>query len=37
MRSHLGVFAITTIGAINNAEQLVEEYFSDQREASSPR
>ena len=29
MRSHLGVFAITTIGAINNAEQLVEEYFSD--------
>ena len=29
VRSHLGLFAITTVGAINNAEQLVEEYFSD--------
>ena len=29
MRSHLGTFAITTIGAINNAEALVEEYFED--------
>lgn len=28
VRSHLGTFAITTIGAINNAEELVEEYFS---------
>jgi len=29
VRSHLGVYAITTVGIINNAEQLVEEYFSD--------
>ena len=29
VRSHLGLFAITTVGAINNADQLVEEYFSD--------
>ena len=29
IRSHLGVYAITTVGIINNAEQLVEEYFSD--------
>ena len=29
IRSHLGLFAITTVGAINNAEQLVEQYFSD--------
>ena len=29
VRSHLGLFAITTVGAINNAEQLVEQYFSD--------
>ena len=29
MRSHLGVFAITTVGAINNAEELVESYFED--------
>ena len=28
MRSHLGTFAITTVGAINNAEALVEAYFS---------
>ena len=28
VRSHLGTFAITTIGAINNAEELVEEYFT---------
>ncbi len=28
VRSHLGTFAITTIGAINNAEELVSEYFS---------
>lgn len=27
VRSHLGVFAITTVGAINNAEALVESYF----------
>ncbi len=28
VRSHLGTFAITTIGAINNAEALVDEYFA---------
>ena len=28
VRSHLGVFAITTIGCINNADELVDEYFS---------
>ncbi len=27
VRSHLGTFAITTVGAINNAEALVEEFF----------
>ena len=27
-RSHLGSFAITIVGAINNAEELVEEYFA---------
>ncbi|MBE6036386.1 MAG: amidophosphoribosyltransferase [Clostridiales bacterium] len=29
VRSHLGFYAITTIGAINNADALVEKYFSD--------
>ncbi len=29
VRSHLGLYAITTVGIINNAEQLVDEYFSD--------
>ena len=29
VRSHLGVFALTTIGCINNAEQLIEKYFED--------
>ena len=29
VRSHLGLFAITTVGAINNADRLVEQYFSD--------
>ena len=28
IRSHLGVFAITTVGAITNAEELVKKYFS---------
>ena len=28
VRSHLGLFAITTVGIINNAEELVERYFS---------
>ncbi len=31
VRSHLGIFAISTVGIINNAEQLVEEFFSDRR------
>lgn len=29
VRSHLGVYAITTVGMVNNAEQLIEKYFSD--------
>ena len=29
VRSHLGLYAISTVGAINNSEQLVEKYFSD--------
>ncbi len=29
VRSHLGLFAITTVGHITNAAQLIEEYFSD--------
>ncbi len=29
VRSHLGLFAIATTGAINNADALVKEYFSD--------
>ena len=29
VRSHLGIYAISTVGIINNAEQLVEKYFSD--------
>ena len=29
VRSHLGLYAISTVGIINNAEQLVETYFSD--------
>ena len=29
VRSHLGVFALTTVGAINNADQLVADYFSE--------
>ena len=29
IRSHLGVYGITTVGIINNAEELVNEYFSD--------
>ena len=29
VRSHLGVFGITTVGAINNAEELVESYFAN--------
>ena len=29
VRSHLGLYAITTVGIINNAEQLIQKYFSD--------
>lgn len=29
VRSHLGLYAITTVGIINNAEALVDTYFSD--------
>ena len=29
VRSHLGLYAITTVGIINNAEALVEKYFSE--------
>lgn len=29
VRSHLGVYAIAFVGMINNAEQLIEKYFSD--------
>ena len=29
VRSHLGLYAITTVGIINNADALVERYFSD--------
>ncbi len=29
VRSHLGLYAISTVGIINNAEELVERYFSD--------
>ena len=29
VRSHLGLYAITTVGIINNADELIETYFSD--------
>lgn len=29
VRSHLGLYAITTVGIINNAEELIQRYFSD--------
>ena len=29
VRSHLGLYAIVTVGIINNAEELVEKYYSD--------
>ena len=29
IRSHLGLFAISTVGLINNSEELVQEYLSD--------
>ncbi len=30
VRSHLGLYAITTVGIINNAEELMEEHFAHQ-------
>ena len=29
VRSHLGLYAITTVGIINNADKLVDQYFAD--------
>ena len=29
VRSHLGLYAITTVGMINNADALIDDYFSD--------
>ena len=29
VRSHLGLYAIATVGIINNTDQLIQEYFSD--------
>ncbi len=29
VRSHLGLYAISTVGIINNADELIKEYFSD--------
>ena len=29
VRSHLGLYAISTVGIINNSEELVQKYFSD--------
>ena len=29
VRSHLGLYAITTVGQVNNAEELITTYFSD--------
>ncbi len=29
VRSHLGLYAITTVGIINNTDELIREYFSD--------
>lgn len=29
VRSHLGLYAITTVGIINNADELIRQYFSD--------
>ena len=29
VRSHLGLYAITTVGIINNADQLVDQYFAE--------
>lgn len=29
VRSHLGLYAITTVGIVNNAAQIIEKYFAD--------
>jgi amidophosphoribosyltransferase len=29
VRSHLGLYAITTVGIINNSDELIKQYFSD--------
>ncbi|MDE7035532.1 MAG: amidophosphoribosyltransferase, partial [Eubacteriales bacterium] len=29
VRSHLGLYALTTVGIVNNAEEIVARYFSD--------
>lgn len=29
VRSHLGIYALTTVGLVNNADGLIEQYFSD--------
>lgn len=29
VRSHLGIYAISTVGIINNSDELIEKYFSD--------
>ena len=29
VRSHLGLYAITTVGIINNTAQIIEQYFGD--------
>lgn len=31
VRSHLGLYAIASVGAINNADDLIKKYFSDHR------
>lgn len=31
VRSHLGLYAIASVGAINNADELIKKYFSDHR------
>lgn len=32
VRSHLGFYALSTIGCINNADELIENFFSDNRQ-----
>ena len=36
VRSRLGLYAIVTVGIINNAEALVQDYFSDEGGSSWP-